>query len=386
MGLDQIGGPGLSRQFTLVNRDYFPQQQTLDMALPGHLVVAPGTASRPRTKPVFFAVDPRVADAAKELHLRFETFAETRLGPSFLLSVPGGSVLTEGFFVADQNDNLLVDSFRAFGQVGRYGFHEVKPRVFERHFPPSLRQRGSAIVLGIQTNGNYFHWLMEALPRMWLAGCFESLENSAVLVPDLTPWMRDMLTATGVDPERLVPLSGEATTWEHLVMPSRGLANIHTFTWHALQLMDFLRGRVANVAATGGRRLFVSRSKSASRQMENEDEVFAVAETYGFTRVFPQDLKFEDQLALFAGAESIAGALGAGLANAAFMAPGGSLIEFAPEQREGDAVLFANLAHYRGLRYAGVVGPFRGDQNRAFDRRDFLIPVAAAADAFAAMA
>ncbi|MFC7694916.1 glycosyltransferase 61 family protein [Paeniroseomonas aquatica] len=77
------------------------------------------------------------------------------------------------------------------------------------------------------------------------------------------------------------------------------------------------------MAAGAGRRLFVSRSKSASRQIENEDEVFAIAETYGFTRVFPQDLNFNDQLALFAGAEAVAGALGAGLANAAFLAPGG---------------------------------------------------------------
>ncbi|MFC7694915.1 hypothetical protein ACFQY5_41150 [Paeniroseomonas aquatica] len=244
MGLDQPATSGLSRQFTLVNRDHFPRQNTLDMAKPSQLVVAPGTALEPRPKPAYFAVDQRVADPEKELRLRFETFVETRLGPSFLLSIPGGSVLTQGFFVADQDDNLLVDSFRAYGQVGRYGFNEIKPRVVQRNFPPSIPQRGSAIVLGIQTNANYFHWLMEALPRLWLANRFESLGKSVVLVPDLTPWMRDMLTATDVKPGRLALLSAEATSWETLAMPSRGLANIHTFTWHALQLMDMLRARV----------------------------------------------------------------------------------------------------------------------------------------------
>jgi hypothetical protein len=385
MELGRPDGFSSSRQFTLVNRDHFPLQDKLDMATPCQIVVAPGTAAKPRGKPAFFAVDQRVTDPEKELRLRFETFAETRLGPSFLLSMPGGSVLTEGFFVVDQVDNLLVDSFRAYGQVGRYGFEEVKPRVVQRDFPPSMRHRGSAIVLGIQTNTNYFHWLMEALPRLWLAQRFLALEDSTVLVPDLTPWMQDMLAAAGAVPERLAFLSAEATSWERLVMPARGLANIHTFTWHALELMDMLRGQANHVAAAAGRRLFVSRERSASRRIGNEDELFAIAEGYGFTRVFPQDLNFADQLALFAGAEAVAGALGAGLANAAFLAPGGSLIEFAPEQRDGDAVLFANLAHHRRLRYAGVVGPFCGDQNRAFDRRDFLIPTAAAADAFAAI-
>ena len=51
---------------------------------------------------------------------------------------------------------------------------------------------------------------------------------------------------------------------------------------------------------------------------------------------------------------------------------GATLLEFAPEQREGDCTLFANLAHHRGLRYVAVVSPILVS-DRPVDRRDFHV-------------
>lgn len=91
------------------------------------------------------------------------------------------------------------------------------------------------------------------------------------------------------------------------------------------------------------------------------------------------------KMALFAETEAVAGALGAGLTNSVFMPAGGTLIEFAPEQRQGDAVLFANLAHHRKLHYAGIVGSLDENSTRTFDRLDFSISPDMAAKAFSAL-
>lgn len=380
----RTSGSPVARPFTLVNRDIYPLRAALDLDAACQLVVRDGTAAEPRARPVFFAVDPAVANPAEEFRLRFETFAETRLGASFVVSMPGGSVLTEGFFTADQGGNLLSDSFRAYGMVARYGFGELGARRLERTLVDTQDMPGTAIVLGVQTNTNYFHWLLEALPRFWLAQQSPGLERASILVPPLTPWMAEMAAVCGVPTDQQLVPPADETRWKHLLVPARGIWNIHTFTSHAFALVDELRERVGPGHGGRPRRLFISRARSASRQIENEDEIFEIAASYGFERVFPEQLSFLEQVSLFAGAEAVAGALGAGLTNAVFMAPGSTLIEFAPEQRQGDAVLFANLAHHRRLRYAAVIGPLTGDELRPFDRRDFRIPFRTAAGAFRA--
>lgn len=371
------------QQFNLVNRDFYPARPAFSADDPSQVVLQAGTGQEQRAKPIFFEIEPGVSDADHEYSIRFETFAETRLGASFVVAMPGGSVLTDGFFTADRNGNLLSDSFRAYGMVARYGFRDLGDRSLEHDDLAVEAHPGQALVLGVQTNANYFHWLMEALPRLWLARHLPGLDDAAILAPLMTPWMEEMLDASGlVAGRRIVPVAAN-TSWDRLIVPARGLWNIHTFTWHSLAFVEELRRRT-QVKDTP-RRLFVSRAQSASRRIENEDEIVQLAAKHGFVSVFPEQMSFAEQMALFAGAEAVAGALGAGLANAAFMAPGGTLIEFAPEQRQGDAVLFSNLAHHRGLRYGGLVSPLAGDQRRPFDRRDFRVSPRAAAQAFAAI-
>jgi capsular polysaccharide biosynthesis protein len=370
------------RQFRIINRNHFPEQlvgHELSHYAPCQIQSRRNTALERRVAPVYFAVDPAVTDADKERSIRFEAFAETRLGGSFTLCLPGGSVLTEGFFVADSEGSLISDSFRASGLLGRHGFRETGQRRLERQISSSTSLPGTSVILGIQTNTNYFHWLLEALPRLWLARHLGLLDGATVLAPRLLPWMAEIATACGLSPQRMKTSDAEETICEFLIMPARGLWNIHTFTWHALAMIEDL---VRDADISPRRRLFVSRQRAGSRHIVNEDEVFAIAARHGFERVFPEDMSFLEQVALFAGAEVVAGALGAGLTNAILMPPGSSLLEFAPEGRQGDAVLFANLAHHRGLRYTGVVGSFLDDPNRSFDRRNFSIPLTLAAEAF----
>ncbi|MES3056693.1 glycosyltransferase 61 family protein [Sphingomonas faeni] len=358
--------------YHLFHRDGIPTTDDLSTAVgQATRVTLPGSAPVIRQPPVFFAIDPRVADVAREHDVRSGPGATTRLAPSFVVALPHGAILTEGFLVADQDHRILSDSFRAFGSLARYGFHEHPDRLFSIDLVGGPELSGTHLVVGIQTNLNYFHWLLEAMPRLWLAQREGLAADTTVWLPPLRPWMADMLTA--LQPiDRCATQADGITRCARLLMPARGLSNIHTFCAHAFAMADEIRERHAP-AAPAGRRFFITRAGAGSRKLINEAEIMEIAAEHGFETVEPQHLAFHDQVKLFAGADAIAGPLGAGLANAVFMRPGSVLIELAPEGREGDATLFANLAHHRQLDYLAAVGPTVATDARPVDRRDFSV-------------
>ena len=65
-------------------------------------------------------------------------------------------------------------------------------------------------------------------------------------------------------------------------------------------------------------KIFISRAKMKSRQF-NEDEVFSILKKYGFEKVFPELLSFEDQMALFSSVKYIVAGSGAALSNLLFL-------------------------------------------------------------------
>lgn len=358
--------------YRLFHRDGIPTAGDLSSATGAAMqVIFPGDAPVERQAPIFFAIDPRVTDPQREHDVRAGATGTTRLAASFLVTLPHGAIMTEGFLVADQDNRILSDSFRAFGSLARYGFEEHPDRIFSSDLVEGPERHGSHLVVGIQTNLNYFHWLLEAMPRLWLAQREGLADDATVWLPPLRPWMHDMLNA-------LPPIDTAATQGdgiircEHLLMPARGLANIHTFCPHAFAMVDDIRDRHA-AGKQSGRRFFISRGGAGSRKLTNEDAITAIAIEHGFERIEPQYLSFREQVELFSGADAIAGPLGAGLANAVFMHPGSTLIELAPEGREGDATLFANLAHHRQLNYLAAVGPTVATDPRPIDRREFSI-------------
>lgn len=68
------------------------------------------------------------------------------------------------------------------------------------------------------------------------------------------------------------------------------------------------------------KRFFISRRSLRGRQF-NEDEVFSTLERFGFVKVFPELYSFEEQMAMFNGAEFIVAGSGAALSNLLFVEP-----------------------------------------------------------------
>src|SRR5262245_8450133 len=62
-------------------------------------------------------------------------------------------------------------------------------------------------------------------------------------------------------------------------------------------------------------------------RVSNENQLLPILFGAGFEKIIPEALSFDEQVALFQGAECIAGAHGAGLTNIIFSSPGCQIIE-----------------------------------------------------------
>ena len=111
------------------------------------------------------------------------------------------------------------------------------------------------------------------------------------------------------------------------------------------------RLRAAAPPADGPRRLFVTRPAGGRRPLTNVAALEAVAVAAGFAVVEPSALSVARQVALFAGAEWVAGPWGSGLVLSAAMAPGGRVTMI------GSAIpdfFFWDIACLAGLRFDWV--------------------------------
>jgi hypothetical protein len=174
---------------------------------------------------------------------------------------------------------------------------------------------------------NYAHWLLDALPR--LAVLEEFPADTGILVPEvLQGFQRETIEWLGLG-SRIRP-----TRETHLVVEdyffSSPTAMIVCYNPYAVR---YLRQRLlphASLRPAAAKRFFLRR-KGLFRNIANEAAVLDFFGRLGWTVVDTAGMRLADQIRLFAGAEAVCGAHGAGLVNAVWCQPGCQVIEIFAE-------------------------------------------------------
>ena len=194
-----------------------------------------------------------------------------------------------------------------------------------KHIVLAVRHRDTARVkepaLYLPATTNYAAWLFGSLPRLAAyARQPELAQLPIVLHGDAKPYQLASLAMMGVPRERLI-MHGAQVRLECRALHYCSTSYLH----HApsvtgiLHVRDHVARAVAGAAgASGPKRLYLARRKARDRPLLNENEVIALFERHGFTAIDPEDHGFEEQARFAAGAEIIAGAYGANLANLVF--------------------------------------------------------------------
>ena len=199
--------------------------------------------------------------------------------------------------------------------------------------------------------GNYFHWFVDCLPRLFLIERFHSLDNiDQVLVPPLKyDFHWDSLAVLGFDRSRIVELLPlECMQFESLLASSapRGKGSAICPGWIIDQYKKTFLEKAKEVKPVAGKRVYISRRDAPNRMFTNEHEVCDLLENRGFDIVELTPLNLWEKIAVFRDADLIVSQTGAGLTNLMFCHSKVKVLELVDERFVYPA--YASLAQYAG--------------------------------------
>jgi hypothetical protein len=217
------------------------------------------------------------------------------------------------------------------------------------------RLEGNYCLLATPWSGfAYYHWVMDALPRLSVLEQFDELRDAKMIVPEpLTSYHRETLQLAGIRPDRLHGVGDGCWEVERLFFPQLLSASCNPSTHVATWLRQRFLG-TATREPSGPKKIYVSR-RDAKRQVLNEPDIISAMEARGFTVVCPGDLNFVQQVALFRQAEVVVGPHGAAFANMVFAPPGATLVEFFGDNYVNGC--FWALANVCKQRHAFLISP-----------------------------
>ena len=178
--------------------------------------------------------------------------------------------------------------------------------------------------------GTYGHWLVEILPRAYLASRWPEPIRFLVqaLAGPMPALVRQTLARLGIGDDGVVQ-AGPGPVWvERLIL-------VHGLTEHGVYMspvaVDCLQAIAASIAPAGAEALFITRTTHPSRRLIEETRVLSQARQAGFAVMDPGTMPFAAQVAAFKAARRIVGVMGSALANLAFAEPGTEVFILAPD-------------------------------------------------------
>lgn len=247
--------------------------------------------------------------------------------------IPGGRIHTDNaasVAIISADNKLIGDLSFSYNQS------KVVPpeqnNIFRQtYFSKPKKVKG--VVFTLLTGGsginNYFHWLIDTLPRIHLLEKSGKLDKiDYFLVPSYRfHYQKDTLRLLGIHTNKII--AGEeyphiqADTLIASTAPRGNYAIIPVWACQFLK-RNFTR-KPAQLRKTP--LVYISRRDSAIRQVLNEEALIALLQKYGFQTFVLNQLSFEEQVGLFASANIIISPHGAGLVNLAFCQEGTKILE-----------------------------------------------------------
>jgi capsular polysaccharide biosynthesis protein len=211
-----------------------------------------------------------------------------------------------------------------------------------------------AICVTPEATGNYYHWMVDLLPRLALlkevAGKFDDVEQ--ILINGCNaPYEKASLTQVGAPLNKLRYVHRQCRFHiEHAIIPSMDHSSRTVAPWKIRALRAMIDA--AGVANHTSARIYISRRRAAVRRILNEAEFAWLLEKNGFTLVELETMPWSKQVSLFSNAEMILAPHGAALANLVFCRPGTLVAEIGT--RAGYREFYWRLAASASLQYRFV--------------------------------
>ena len=269
----------------------------------------------------------------------------------WVAQIPHGRVLGGNVAVMTPEGVVLEDVSIDWGATP--GNHRVMRQLC---LPGKKRILGQVAILASTGSANYYHWLFDVLPRLEIlrkAGFLKNPNLTFLLERPLNKFQRESLCYYGFTMPKVCFLED----FPHVVCEEMILTSLpgrigDVPPW----VCDFLRSPQVGLSPTTNKKnmYFITRRKTTSRNLLNENLLLESLASLGVQAVEPQDLPFSEQVALFANADVVIGAHGAGLANIVFCKSKSQVVELIPSEYRNKC--YWALASNVALRYAYIIG------------------------------
>jgi tetratricopeptide (TPR) repeat protein/capsular polysaccharide biosynthesis protein len=210
-------------------------------------------------------------------------------------------------------------------------FDPASHRFFSAELAVPEPIQGRVAVLSGLSGHNYFHWMVDILPRLDLlrqSGIEWKTIDKFWINNTIQPFQQETLTALGIPPEKILASDRHSFIQaDSLIVPSFA----GHLGWIEPWALEFLRREFLPIAAFNQaalpKRIYISRAQANHRRVLNETAVMQQLLPLGFVSVMLETLSFAEQVALFAQAELIIAPHGGGLTNILFCSPGTTIVE-----------------------------------------------------------
>lgn len=304
-------------------------------------VFSPGqTISRPPPRRVGPEVN-HPAFTAERYHVHNEVFL-ARIPAARVLG-PGGTVITPDGGVVEES-------------TWSYGWLERDRALTSLRLPQCEKLAGIFYTIASLSSEGYWHWISEALPRLFAITHLPFDEIRVIVSRDLSDWQKESLEAVGLSHLNFLPLNRRHLQLEVLFFPSYVGTPGNPHPWGYNWLRERIRGNC--MPSRSDRRIYITRRAAQRRRVANEAELEPILSRYGFEIVEAERLTLREKTHIFGAAEAVIGLHGAGLTNILLSPPGCKVLEiFDPNHMNVNNYAAADVL---GMEYWYMVGQAAG--------------------------
>lgn len=265
----------------------------------------------------------------QDIHWKFSQQYQQSLPETFLVEIEEGRFCIDSrgkFYTAviTANDHVVGDLSTGFTSSHHLIFSELK-------LPKIRNIRDSIVILSDTSDRNYFHWLFDALPKLYLlkaAGILLDEISYIGVVSGHSSFRKETLDILGINSNKIIELRQYPhIKAQKLIVPSFPGKSGNPPAWSCAFLRDQFLPYAIAPATPRSRRVYISRNDAKYRHVTNEAEIIEILKDLSFQIIELQFFSVAEQIALFLNAEVIIAPHGAGLANLVFCQPGTQVIE-----------------------------------------------------------
>lgn len=255
--------------------------------------------------------------------------------PTLLLHFENCRVASNGLLF--KGIHVFEESFGYRSMLEQWATLKNVSKFFVANYAIKKKQRfDEEVVLFVDNwSGAYFHWLTDALPRLYAVR--ETLPSLNILLPE--ECASQEYTLPSLMPFKLKAIrylnKNSVLLCRKLLVPTHTAPSGNYNPNIVKGLRDLFRGHFrGQEELTFGDKIYISRKKAKVRRIVNEAEVDETLRAYGFESVCFEDFSFAQQVSIASNARCVVSNHGAGLTNILFMPAGCSVLEL---RKSGDS-------------------------------------------------